>query len=93
MINLIAKELTWLAVNVDGEKDYDVTLRKGEDLQISMVDSMKLDIGNAGGLLIRYGDKTIGPLGKSGEAKKNVLLSRRDFESDGGDQASPSGTP
>ncbi|NOY54074.1 MAG: DUF4115 domain-containing protein [Deltaproteobacteria bacterium] len=55
---------------MDGEKDYDVTLRKGEDLQVSMVESMKLDIGNAGGLLIRYGDKTIGPFGRTGEVKK-----------------------
>jgi len=88
VITLFAEDRTWLAVNVDGEKDYDVTLQKGEDLQVSMVDSMKLNIGNAGGLLIRYGDKTLGPLGKPGQVKKNVLLNRRDFEADNGEERS-----
>lgn len=88
VITLIAEDRTWVALNVDGEKDYDVMLRKGEKLKVPMVDSMKLNIGNAGGLLIRYGDKTIGPLGKPGEVRKNVLLNRRDFEEDDGGESS-----
>lgn len=82
IVTLIAEDRTWVAMNVDGEKDYDVMLQKGEHLKISMVNSMKLDIGNAGGLLIRCGDKTIGPLGEPGQVRKNVLLGRRDLVGD-----------
>jgi cytoskeleton protein RodZ len=79
VITLTATDRTWLAVDVDGKKDYDVTLQKGENLRISMVEEMRLNIGNAGGLLIRYKEQTIGPLGKEGQVKKNVLFTRKDF--------------
>jgi cytoskeletal protein RodZ len=79
-ITLSAQEQTWLAVDVDSKQNYDITLQPGEEIHFSMEETMRLTIGNAGGLLIRTNGRTFGPLGESGQVVKNFLLTRKDLQ-------------
>ena len=79
-ITLSALERTWLAVDVDSSRHYDVTLQAGEEINFSMNDSMRLTIGNAGGLLIKADGRIFGPLGKSGKVINNFPLTRKDLQ-------------
>ncbi len=78
-ITFSALERTWFTCDVDGTDHHDVTLRPGETLHLRMRHSIRLNIGNAGGLLIRSHGRTLGPFGVSGQVRKDLLLTRDDF--------------
>lgn len=81
-VSLLALEKTWLTVDIDSDRHYDVTLQADEEIHFDLVDSMRLTVGNAGGLLVRSNGRTFGPLGDSGQVIKNFLMTRKDLAGD-----------
>ncbi len=86
-VTLLAVEQTWLAVDVDGMETHDVTLQPGERLRLEVIDSIRLHLGNAAGIRIRVGGKTLGPFGRSGRVRRDLLLTRSELEGEDGDGA------
>jgi len=73
---LTALERTWVAVDLDETAHKEYILEVGDEVPLKMKESLRLTIGNAGGLVIRSGGKTLGPFGRSGRVKKNYVLTR-----------------
>lgn len=73
---LAARERTWVAVDLDEKAHQEYILEVGDEVRLQMNESLRLTIGNAGGLVIRSGGKTLGPFGRSGRVKKNYVLTR-----------------
>ncbi len=86
-VTLLAVEHTWLAVDVDGMEIHDVTLQPGERLRLEVIDSIRLHLGNAAGIRVRVGGKTLGPFGRSGRVRRDLLLTRSELEGEDGDGA------
>ncbi|MEE8403593.1 MAG: RodZ domain-containing protein [Candidatus Hydrothermarchaeaceae archaeon] len=81
-ITLSALERTWLALDIDGREHYDITLQADEKIHFRMEETIRLTVGNAGGLVILYEGRTFGPLGEPGQVVKNFLLTRKDLTGD-----------
>lgn len=62
-----ASEMTWIQIAKDGEPLFEVMLRPGERITERASKGFNLTIGNAGGVDIRFQEKSLGPLGKHGE--------------------------
>jgi cytoskeleton protein RodZ len=68
VLNLEAKELTWIRITEDDNpKPYEVLLKPGDKIERSASKRFSIDVGNAGGVDIFFQGKTRGSLGKSGE--------------------------
>ena len=70
-VKLVAKELTWIRITVDDKEPFEVMLRAGESYRKAAGSSMKLRIGNGGGLSLFFNDI---PLGAPGEHGKPLNL-------------------
>ncbi len=66
-LQLKAVERTWASVQVDGQREQDITLQPGEGISYRAMKRIQLIVGNAGGLDITYNDKKFERFGKSGE--------------------------
>jgi hypothetical protein len=56
-------------------------LSSGESQTVEAQGEIVLSVGNAGGLSFRVNDKPGVPLGKSGEVKKNIVITRQNLPS------------
>ena len=61
-----ATEQTWIRMQADDKEPYEVLLDVGEKIS-QKASRFNMDIGNAGGVRIRFDGKTIENLGKSGQ--------------------------
>ncbi|OIP62273.1 MAG: hypothetical protein COZ32_01720 [Nitrospirae bacterium CG_4_10_14_3_um_filter_53_41] len=77
---LSARAQTWVSCDLDGKEHHDLIIRPGQEVRLKMVESIRLNIGNAGGLVLRANGKTLGPFGSSGQVIKNYVLTRKDLE-------------
>jgi hypothetical protein len=66
-VGFVATELTWIKIAIDGKEPFEVMLRPGDSYLKEAADSMKVRIGNAGGLAIFYNDTPLGVLGEHGK--------------------------
>ncbi|MDI6890752.1 MAG: DUF4115 domain-containing protein [Thermodesulfovibrionales bacterium] len=67
ILEVIAKDTTWLLVNIDGTRSKEILLRPGESVKWDAKNSFSLKIGNAGGIKLIFNGKEIGPLGEKGK--------------------------
>jgi cytoskeletal protein RodZ len=79
VLNLVAKEQTWLSVYSDGKHVYAGVLHANESKAIEGKQFARMTIGNAGGLEVQFNGKTIGALGARGQVR-TVLFTRDNFE-------------
>ncbi|MEW6615059.1 MAG: RodZ domain-containing protein [Thermodesulfobacteriota bacterium] len=72
---LLAKtsETTWLRVQIDDKPPFEVILKPGEKLTWNALHTLKLFIGNAGGIDLFYNGKALGKLGNSGQVVSITL--------------------
>jgi cytoskeleton protein RodZ len=68
-IALTAEEETWISATSNGKSVYVGTLQPKETKEIAAADSIKLVIGNAGGLEITLNGKSIPPVGPKGQVR------------------------
>ena len=56
-------------------------LAEGETQTLEARGEIVLSVGNAGGLSVRVNDRPALPLGRSGEVRKNIVITRQNLPS------------
>jgi cytoskeletal protein RodZ len=75
-LTLSAREACWVMVSADGQAVLNRVLGRGESQTIQARGEIVLSVGNAGGLEISVDDKPGLALGKSGEVRRNIVITR-----------------
>lgn len=68
-----AHKTTWIRVEVDKEKPFEVSLRDGENITWEAKEKFLLIIGNAGGVELTLNGKPVGKIGENGQVVRLVL--------------------
>ena len=79
VLNLSAKEKTWLSITSDGKRLFAGFLEPSQTKTLTGVEAARMTVGNAGGLDVRLNGKPIGPIGKSGQVRV-VVFTPDNFE-------------
>ena len=74
LLQVRAKERTWIHATIDGEQERDVLLKPGETVEWSAQKGFVLTIGNAGGADLIFNGKDLPALGVSGEVIRDFQL-------------------
>jgi cytoskeleton protein RodZ len=77
VLTLSARESCWVAVQVDGQTVLNRVLSGGETQTVEAEGEIVLSVGNAGGLSFSVNDKPGVPLGRAGEVKRNIVITRK----------------
>lgn len=93
VLTVTAQADCWVEVRADGALVVNRVLAQGESQTFEANGELVLSVGNAGGLSIRVNDRPALPLGRSGEVRKNIVITRQSLpEIVGQDEAaSPDG--
>lgn len=77
VLQVFAEADCWVEIRADGEMRLSRELAAGERQTIEARDELVLSVGNAGGLSFSVNDHPGLPLGKSGEVKRGIVISRK----------------
>jgi len=77
VLTMTAEANCWVEVRADGETVINRVLAEGESETLEAWGEIVLSVGNAGGLAIRVNDKPALPLGRTGEVRKNIVITRQ----------------
>jgi hypothetical protein len=80
-LSLTAQQECWVQVTVDGQSVLNRVLAAGETETLAGEGEIVLSVGNAGGVSFRVNDRPGVPLGRSGEVKKNIVITRQSLPS------------
>lgn len=80
-LTLTAEQDCWVQVSVDGESVLNRVLAAGESQTLAGEGEIVLSVGNAGGVRFRVNDRPGVPLGRRGEVKKNIVITRQSLPS------------
>jgi cytoskeleton protein RodZ len=80
-LTLTAQQSCWVEARADGQTVISRVLSEGETETLEAEGEIVLSVGNAGGLAISVNDQPGMPLGKSGEVKKNIVITRKNLPS------------
>ena len=72
-LKIIAIELTWVSVSIDGGKPTESLLRTGESITVTAVSRFAVKVGNAGGTRLIFNNRDVGSLGPRGKVVDIVL--------------------
>ena len=78
LVDMIAREETWLSVSSDGKRIFSGTLEPNQTKSVEGKEFAKLVIGNAAGIEVRLNGKPLGPLGGRGQVL-TVVFTPEDF--------------
>jgi len=81
VLDLQARQSCWVAVQADGVKVIDRVLAEGESQTLSARDEMVLSVGNAGGLSFTLNGRPGVVLGREGEVRRNIVITRQSVPS------------
>ena len=81
VLTLKAEQDCWVEVRADGQTVLNRVLAGGESATLEAHGQIVLSVGNAGGLAFRVNDRPGVPLGKSGEVKRNIVITRENIPS------------
>ncbi len=79
MLDLMAREATWLSVSSDGKPVFSGILEANQSKTVGGKQFAKMRVGNAAGIEVRLNGKLIGPLGARGQVLV-VLFTPDNFE-------------
>jgi cytoskeletal protein RodZ len=79
VLTLTAQADCWVEVRADGATVVNRVLAQGESQTFEARGEIVLSVGNAGGLSIRVNDRPALPLGRSGEVRKNIVITRQNL--------------
>jgi cytoskeleton protein RodZ len=71
----------WVEAHADGQAVLNRVLAQGETTTIEATQEILLSVGNAGGLTVSVDDQAGQPLGRSGEVRKNIRITRDSLSS------------
>ena len=80
-LTLSAQQSCWVQVKLDGEKVLDRVLEGGQSETVEADGEIVLSVGNAGGLTFTVNDRPGVSLGRSGEVRRNIVISRENLPS------------
>jgi cytoskeleton protein RodZ len=72
-VEMIFTAKVWIQAVADGERVFENNFEAGETRSITADDSVRLVVGNAGGLTIAVNGKTMPPIGPSGHVRRVVF--------------------
>lgn len=75
-LTLSAQEACWVAVQADGQTVVNRVLNQGESETVQARGEIVLSVGNAGGITFSVDDRRGVPLGRSGEVRRNIVITR-----------------
>ena len=81
VLSLTAQQECWVEVRADGNTVINRVLAEGETQTLEARGEIVLSVGNAGGLSVRVNDRPALPLGRSGEVRKNIVITRQNLPS------------
>jgi cytoskeletal protein RodZ len=81
VLTMTAQQDCWVEVRADGETVVNRVLAEGESQTFEAQGEIVLSVGNAGGLSLRVNDRPARPLGRSGEVRKNIVITRQNLPS------------
>jgi cytoskeleton protein RodZ len=81
VLTLTAQQDCWVEARADGQTVLNRVLSGGESATLEAHGQIVLSVGNAGGLAFRVNDRPGVPLGKSGEVKRNIVITRDNIPS------------
>jgi cytoskeleton protein RodZ len=77
LLTMTAQQDCWVEARADGETIINRVLAEGESETLEARGEIVLSVGNAGGLTFRVNDQPGLPLGRSGEVRKNIVITRK----------------
>jgi cytoskeleton protein RodZ len=80
-LELKAEQLCWVEVLVDGHEVLNRVLSAGETTKIEATQEIRLSVGNAGGLSLSVNNRPGLPLGRAGEVRRNIVITRESLPS------------
>jgi cytoskeleton protein RodZ len=81
VITMTAQQECWVEVRADGQTLVNRVLSEGESQTFEARGEIVLSVGNAGGLQLRVNDQPALPLGRSGEVRKNIVITKQNLPS------------
>ena len=95
VLQVTARESCWVKVQVDRLTVLNRTLAQGESQTFDARKEIVLNVGNAGGLAYTINGRAGASLGKQGEVRSNIVITRESLPEfvDGGLAARPSARP
>ncbi len=81
VLTMMAQQDCWVEVRTDGATVINRVLAEGESQTLEARGEIVLSVGNAGGLEILLNDHPARPLGRSGEVRKNIVITRQNLPS------------
>jgi cytoskeletal protein RodZ len=81
VLDLQARQSCWVAVQADGIKVMDRVLAEGESQTLQARDEIVLSVGNAGGLAYKLNGRPGVVLGREGEVRRNIVITRQSVPS------------
>ena len=85
---IVATELSWVQVIVDGSKTKESLMKRGESLNFEADNTMSVVIGNAGGVSMKFDGKEL-PTGKHAEVLRFALPGKHKVEKQSQDVLPP----
>jgi cytoskeletal protein RodZ len=92
VLTLNSRQSCWVAVLADGVKVMDRVMNEGEAQTISAKGEMVLSVGNAGGITFTLNGRPGVSLGREGEVRRNIVITRQSLPSLV-QQAAPAASP
>jgi cytoskeleton protein RodZ len=92
VLTLTSRQSCWVAVLSDGVKVMDRVMNEGEAQTISAKGEMVLSVGNAGGITFTLNGRPGVSLGREGEVRRNIVITRQSLPSLV-QQAAPAASP
>ena len=81
VLTMTAEQECWVEARADGETVLNRVLAQGESQTLEARGEIVLSVGNAGGNSIRVNDRPARPLGRSGEVRKNIVITPQSLPS------------
>jgi len=76
VLSLSARQDCWVEVQLDGTTALSRILTQGETQRLEAQSQIVLSVGNAGGIAFSINDRPGIPLGREGEVKRNIVITK-----------------
>ncbi len=73
VVTITASAVTWIGVSTDGKPAWSGLLRPDETRTLGARERTSIRLGNAGGVLMKWNGKTVGPVGPAGQIRTVIF--------------------
>ena len=81
VLTLQARQDCWVEARIDGQTVLNRVMQEGQSETLEARGEIVLSLGNAGGVSFTVNDKPGVPLGKAGEVRRNIVITKRSLPS------------